>query len=150
MRESLQFHGDEPMFTLAVDALAGLVPDPVRRFVLEEIAIVASGWSTRGWTAPLGLVHPDRRPRSYVIVLSGIERDAEAVTLVLLHEVAHNWESSPRCAVTPLASGRQALAALAREQAWPALATRADSEHRADTLALAWLCAAEPEKPADG
>jgi hypothetical protein len=142
LRDRLAFFGDSSVLDVVSEALA-IAPAPVRDFVRTEVAFVAVGWDTRAWTSGAVLRGPDGRRRARMVVLSGADRHPASLTHVTLHEVAHQW-SDPVAHWTKLTTGLENVSALAREEGWyeHARERNADVERQADTLALAWQCAA--------
>lgn len=129
-------YGD-PGVLPSVRAAFAVLPACVAELIMANTAILVSGRSTLGWTAPL----PDR-PR--VIVLDG-GRTNESITRTLLHEIAHVWvepwdSDSPFSRVMATAAGVESGMAYARAEGFePMLATHTRiKESRAINLAKVW------------
>jgi hypothetical protein len=150
LRHVIAYYGDVELLAIVLDGLM-IAPPIVRVAVVEEAVIEGVGWSTLAWTSGIHFASPDEgAPRRRRINLCGASRDAEAIRRAFLHECGHVWAhapADPELDVCPLATGVEAVHALAAEEGWEALARpeRERVERLADTLAAAWLCAAEPE-----
>lgn len=128
--DNLPLFGDSAVLPAVRQAFA-VLPACVAELALRDVAILVSGRSTLGWTAPL-----PARPR--VVVLDGGQADA-TITRVVLHELAHVWlESWGEHFAT--AAGEVAYREYAhREDFAPMLATNTRiTESRAINLATLW------------
>jgi hypothetical protein len=138
IRAGLLFYGDPELLKPVVDAFRS-TPPAVRDTLLDQVAVLATGRSTRGWTSSAKLADRDGEGRSRIIVLTGHRTDREVVR-TMLHELAHCWTAPLPAehsqAVT--AQGREAVLALAHREGWGDRA--ADLIDRDELLAEALAC----------
>jgi hypothetical protein len=116
LRQTLAVYGDGHMADVVISTLATTVPPAVREFVLAELALVLVGWDSGAWTTRLGL------RGSQLVVISGTGLDADALALLLCHEVVHGWHAKPSVLAdlpTLTAPHEQLVLAVAQEGAGP-------------------------------
>jgi hypothetical protein len=134
---ALHYFGDAEMLDHVVSVAETIAP-PVRDFVLANLSIVGSGWSTLGWIAPA----PARRP--VLVVLCGRGRDAVLLRRTIAHEFAHGWLESygdGSCELRPTAHVielQREVAATNSEWSEQERTFRRRVEFRADQLADKW------------
>lgn len=141
IRDELLLCGDKELVPVAVEAFAR-APAPVREVLLRQVAVLAVGASTNGWTAPSRMVDRDDRPRERIIVIHGVDRTFPELLKTFLHELGHCWHA-------PLTAEYDAcITALGMVglQSWAAdsglsdqyAAQEARGERLADACAFAW------------
>jgi hypothetical protein len=138
IHEDLLFGGDPSMLGPTVAAF-DFMPEPVRDYVLREVAFEAVGASSRAWIGASTMLDRDGVGRPWTVRLSGADRHAADLIDTVLHECAHAW-TLPTPIVCITAQGEVGLRAFLAAEG---LAEQADKkvafgERIAEALALIW------------
>ena len=142
IHEHLIFYGDAAMLDPVVAAFA-YMPEPVRDYVLREVAFRAVGADTYAWIGATSIVDRDGIGRPWTIMLSGADRHRADLVHAVLHEAAHAWTMPTPSALITVQGEHGLRAYLAEEGLTEQVDKRVAFEERlARALATVWVAAA--------